>query len=42
MESHEKRGTTFCGKSVCVAHVQCPKEAKTEAPKVPRERNTSL
>ena len=42
MGSHTKHGTTFCGKPVCVAHVQCPKEAKTHAPKVLRERNMSL
>ena len=42
MESHKKRRTTSCGKPVCVAHVQCLKEAKTEAPKGLRERNIFL
>ena len=32
MGIHKKHATTFCGKPVCVAHVQCPKGAKTEAP----------
>ena len=42
MGSHKKRATTFCGKPVCVVHVQCPKEADTEAQKGPRERNMCL
>ena len=41
MGSHEKSGSTFCGKPVCVGDVQCPKAATTEAQKGPRERNMS-
>ena len=33
MGCHKKRRTTFCGKPVCVAHVQGPKGAKTETQK---------
>ena len=39
MGSHKKRGTFCDNLVVCVAHVQCSKGAKTEAPKGPRERN---
>ena len=42
MGSHIKSGTAFCGKPVCVVHVHCPKEAKTEAPKVLRKMKISL
>ena len=42
MGSHQKSGTTFCGKPVCVGDVQCLKGAMTEAQKGLRERNMSL
>ena len=42
MGSLKKRGTTFCGKPVCVRDVQCPKGAMTEARKGLRERNMSF
>ena len=42
MGSNKKCGSTFCGKPVCVAHVQYTKEAKTEAPEKLRERNIFL
>ena len=42
MGSNKKHRTTFCGKPVCVAQVQCLKGAKTEDPKRLRERNMSL
>ena len=30
MGSHKISGTTFCGKTVCVGDVQCPKGAEGE------------
>ena len=42
MGINKHHGTTFCGKLVCVAQVQGPTGAKTEASKGLGDRNRSL